>query len=273
MAFPVLSGASLAKIRVLTVLPPGSFLNAPAPTSAALRREVANDPILRARLRNTLHLPDDAAVVQMVAQLNPASLSEPKVLKIYYARKAGAWGYKIRRVPEGTHVFADRTGEAKLLQICGNPCESMSPARIIRPDRVANYSPNESDAGLVLEGFDEPMLPFDGDALVRPEVVLPDPAGAEQVMTVVGGQEEPMVAAGAILTPPSLAIPPLSSGLSNTPGLVSIGVGLLPITVQLSGRPKPASTTAVPEPRLPIFAGTACAALALAIRRGRRRRP
>src|SRR5205085_10028047 len=74
-------------------------------------------------------------------------LPHDTVCRIYYVHRGERLGYKLRRVPRGTRVFALRDGTPVLIQICGNPVMVTRSLPFFRPSSklpIPAFSPFET---------------------------------------------------------------------------------------------------------------------------------
>ena len=135
-------------------VPPGSFVVKPVRTDSAVYGQAISRSMILQRYQYAWKTTPEETL-RRLQDLKLTQLKESGVYRVYYARPNGAWGYKVRRVPEGTFVFSlPDTPKPIMLQVCGNPVEEVLPPRNAKKKQsVPPFVPGEGDSGLVLEGL------------------------------------------------------------------------------------------------------------------------
>ncbi|HLV78985.1 MAG TPA: hypothetical protein VKT32_01850 [Chthonomonadaceae bacterium] len=125
-------------------MPEGSFLRRPAPTTQALRQQLASDLAVRTRYARLFHM-----AAQMVAPAfygaRLTRLKRDEVTQVFYVRPGEHIGYRLRRLRKGTLLYTLRDGTPALVQACGNPLRRVLPiarsAPVTRPPGAPIFLP------------------------------------------------------------------------------------------------------------------------------------
>lgn len=110
-------------------MPPGAFLQRPAPTVEALNRQVQTDPLVAARYARLYGMSPE--MVRMAfSRMRLSALTEDHIYEVHYVHPGEKIGYKLRRVPKGTAVYRMPDGTPALVRVCGNPLKDAHPKAV-----------------------------------------------------------------------------------------------------------------------------------------------
>lgn len=250
----------------MQALPPGSFVHQSIKTPAALIQQAETDPVVLKRYQNALQSKTSPQALERLRRLSSGRLASPHILRVYYARSGGSWGYKIRRVPAGTAVFVDRdTHTPVLLSLCGNPIRALEAAQMTRLSRVQEWRPTESDAGLILE---TPILDYREDTTTT--LAAPAPDLWTRANTVSVASLSPLSTASSDALPPPATEEPAPGGADPGAALTTLAYLIRLENVQVHAIVT--HSPSVPEPPLPVFVVIAGVTVGAATRYSRRRR-
>jgi hypothetical protein len=121
-------------------LPHGSFVVEPIRTVEDLTRQVARRPEVARRYARLLHIAPES-VSMALASLHVTTLAAAVDAEVYYCHpgaRAEAIGYRPRRLPRGTVVFAFDDGTPVVIRACGNPTRALRPRRTPPPKVAVN---------------------------------------------------------------------------------------------------------------------------------------
>ena len=125
-------------------MPAGSFLKYPVHSTRELLDQVKNEPTVAARFSRLFNMSPDMVRLAF-GKLRLVRLEKPMNRRIYYVHRFETLGYKMRKVGQGTLVFAYPDGTPVLMQICGNPLRTM-PFGYGMPGSGSPTVPDYSDA-------------------------------------------------------------------------------------------------------------------------------
>ena len=125
-------------------MPPGAFLSGPAPNSSTLLKEIEASPAVMLRYTRLYRLSPEM-VRAAFSRLRLTRLQSDQIVRVYYVHNGERIGYKVRRIPKGTLVFALPNGIPILAQICGNPLRNtpLHPADISFRSDIPVFNPEE----------------------------------------------------------------------------------------------------------------------------------
>jgi hypothetical protein len=103
-----------------STMPPGAFLQQPAPDIMTLNRQIQKDPLVAGRYARLYSMSPD--MVRMAfSKMRLSTLSEDHVYEVHYVHPGEKIGYKVRRIRKGTAIYRMPDGTPALVRICGNP--------------------------------------------------------------------------------------------------------------------------------------------------------
>ena len=250
-------------------MPRGAFLQQPAPTIQDLQRQVNTNNAVCIRYARLFHL-SPTMVRLAVGQMHLTRLTQNLPLEIHYVHPGERIGYKLRRLPKGTLVYALPDGTPALVEVCGNPVRKVITARLDSPEYglpgLPDFSPQERLGTLttpteIARGELRTATP----ATEASEKIVPVPPPAP---TSVLSATDDAVPADSPFAPPdgSAATPGINKIAALLPGLLfllphSSGSGSAAVTTPDAGRTPPpnyqpvAASGVLPSGQLPSTPG------------------
>lgn len=126
-------------------VPRGAYITRPVVSGQDLAKLVRASPVVRQRYEKAWGL-STVETLKRFAGIRLGKMPQTAMLNVYYFRPAtGNWGYKLRRVKQGTPVFLRTDGTPVMMKICGNPIAK--PAKPVSPQdqaKVPDFTPEES---------------------------------------------------------------------------------------------------------------------------------
>lgn len=126
-------------------MPRGAYITRPVVSGQDLTKLVRTSPLVRQRYEKAWGL-STVETLKRFAGIRLGKLPQTAMLNVYYFRPTtGSWGYKLRRVKQGTPVFLRTDGTPVMMKICGNPIAK--PAKPVSPQdqaKVPDFTPEES---------------------------------------------------------------------------------------------------------------------------------
>ena len=135
-----------------STMPPGAFLQQPAPDIITLNRQIQKDPLVAGRYARLYNM--SPGMVRMAfSKMRLSTLSEDHVYEVHYVHPGEKIGYKVRRVRKGTAIYRMPDGRPALVRVCGNPIRSTHTTAVRgafrrapeagQPDSVLDFQPYE----------------------------------------------------------------------------------------------------------------------------------
>src|SRR5258708_21038287 len=101
-------------------MPPGAYLARPATSAANLAEQVRSNKLVAQRYARLFHM-SPQMVRTAFSDLRLTHLTSERLVRVYYVHSGEKLGFKVRRLPKGTAIYALPDGTPMLAQVCGNP--------------------------------------------------------------------------------------------------------------------------------------------------------
>ncbi len=208
-------------------MPEGSFLRSRANTVAALQGQVANDRVVQARYAAHFNVSSSEVKTIIKNGVRLISLNRPVKVEMWYISKSGSMSHKTKLLPEGSQVFATKSGQPLFAWSCGNPLRASLPKAYVS---ALGDNPNKA--------VTEKVLPFPAEVISSAVIAAP-PGLITETLPIV----EAMTPVTAMPSLTMAAAPAIGSIL---PAAVSSG-GALYNLGWLAGLGALASSRSTPE--------------------------
>lgn len=191
-------------------VPRGAYITRPVISGQDLAKHVRTSPVVRKRYELAWGL-SAQETLKRFGGIRLGKMPATTMMNVYYFRpQTNSWGYKLRRVKQGTPVFLRTDGTPVMMKICGNPI--VKPAKPVakkEAEKVPDFSPEEGTETLHTDTpppADPAPFPEAQRSVALEEAVEPPPS-------TVGGASDALApsAPGA----DTLSSPPSSSWLTE----------------------------------------------------------
>ncbi len=135
-----------------TTMPPGAFLHQPAPSVAALNRQVQTDKLVAERYARLYNMSPEM-VRSSFSKMRLSTLSEDHIYEVHYVHSGEKIGFKVRRLRKGTAIYRMPDGTPALVRVCGNPLRTTHPTAVRgayrrapeagQPETALDFQPDE----------------------------------------------------------------------------------------------------------------------------------